>query len=261
MAWTTPKTWTNVLVPASDLNTHIRDNLNHLRDVMLGSQDLGANMVLQGAREIRLSASLVAHGITGILATDQYGSIAASSSSIGGLSVVGISDADALGLVLYGFNGSATGALGGVSIVGAKKNGTSIQPFSGTELVMKFVNATTTMASFLASGDFITEAALGFASGGDEIDYDRGVDAFLFNIAATLRLQVNATGVHSNGGGFSTTSSSVQTNSITMSERASPPSAPPANCGVVWMEDNGSGKTRYMARFPTGANVVICTEP
>ena len=32
MAWTTPKTWTiGELVTADDLNTHLRDNLSHLK--------------------------------------------------------------------------------------------------------------------------------------------------------------------------------------------------------------------------------------
>ena len=30
MAWTTPKTWTATVVTVSDLNTHVRDNLNYL---------------------------------------------------------------------------------------------------------------------------------------------------------------------------------------------------------------------------------------
>ncbi len=31
MAWTTPKTWTAVVVTVADLNTHVRDNLNILK--------------------------------------------------------------------------------------------------------------------------------------------------------------------------------------------------------------------------------------
>lgn len=39
------------------------------------------------------------------------------------------------------------------------------------------------------------------------------------------------------------------------------PSAPSANNVVVYAEDNGSGKTRLMARFATGAAVQIAIEP
>jgi hypothetical protein len=49
--------------------------------------------------------------------------------------------------------------------------------------------------------------------------------------------------------------------SMTLTELGSPPAAPAANSVILYAEDNGSGKTRLMARFPTGAPVVIVTEP
>lgn len=39
------------------------------------------------------------------------------------------------------------------------------------------------------------------------------------------------------------------------------PAAPAANIGLLYMRDNGSGKTQLVARFPTGAIQVIATEP
>jgi hypothetical protein len=39
------------------------------------------------------------------------------------------------------------------------------------------------------------------------------------------------------------------------------PAAPDANQGVVYVRDNGSGKTQLVVRFPTGAIQVIATEP
>jgi hypothetical protein len=39
------------------------------------------------------------------------------------------------------------------------------------------------------------------------------------------------------------------------------PAAPGANQAVIYAEDNGSGKTRLMVRFPTGAAQVLATEP
>lgn len=44
-------------------------------------------------------------------------------------------------------------------------------------------------------------------------------------------------------------------------KNSSDPSAPSANTGVVFMKDNGSGKMQIVARFPSGANQVIATEP
>lgn len=39
------------------------------------------------------------------------------------------------------------------------------------------------------------------------------------------------------------------------------PAAPATNFGLLYMRDNGSGKTQVVARFPTGAIQVIATEP
>lgn len=39
------------------------------------------------------------------------------------------------------------------------------------------------------------------------------------------------------------------------------PAAPASNHGVLYVRDNGSGKTQLCARFPTGAVQVIATEP
>lgn len=44
-------------------------------------------------------------------------------------------------------------------------------------------------------------------------------------------------------------------------ELAADPAAPAANKGRLFFKDNGAGKTQLVARFPTGANVVIATEP
>lgn len=44
-------------------------------------------------------------------------------------------------------------------------------------------------------------------------------------------------------------------------ELASDAPAPAANYGVIYMRDNGSGKTQLVARFPTGTIQVLATEP
>lgn len=48
---------------------------------------------------------------------------------------------------------------------------------------------------------------------------------------------------------------------IQLGEQSIDPSAPAADKGVVFMRDNGSGKTQFCARFPTGAVQVLATEP
>jgi citrate lyase gamma subunit len=47
---------------------------------------------------------------------------------------------------------------------------------------------------------------------------------------------------------------------VAMDERTAP-SAPPANRVNLWCEDNGSGKSRLMCQFGTGAKVQIAIEP
>ena len=49
-------------------------------------------------------------------------------------------------------------------------------------------------------------------------------------------------------------------NAMNMPERADP-AAPAANNGIVYMRDNGAGKTQLCVRFPTGAVQVLATEP
>jgi hypothetical protein len=39
------------------------------------------------------------------------------------------------------------------------------------------------------------------------------------------------------------------------------PAAPPADCANLWIEDNGSGKTRLMVQFATGAAVQLAIQP
>lgn len=50
-------------------------------------------------------------------------------------------------------------------------------------------------------------------------------------------------------------------NEITMTEQGSAPSAPAANGGVLYLEDNGGGKTRLMIKFNTGAAQQIAIQP
>jgi hypothetical protein len=47
---------------------------------------------------------------------------------------------------------------------------------------------------------------------------------------------------------------------VQMTEIAAP-SGPAANRAYLWLEDNGSGKSRLMVRFNTGAAVQIAIEP
>lgn len=48
---------------------------------------------------------------------------------------------------------------------------------------------------------------------------------------------------------------------LRMVERTTPASAPPTDAAEIWLEDNGSGKTRLMIRFASGAAQQITIEP
>lgn len=47
---------------------------------------------------------------------------------------------------------------------------------------------------------------------------------------------------------------------IILSEQATAPAAQ-ANKAIIYAEDNGSGKTRLMVKFPTGSAVQLAIQP
>lgn len=47
---------------------------------------------------------------------------------------------------------------------------------------------------------------------------------------------------------------------LEFAEQGSAPAAPAANSVRLYAEDNGSGKTRIVAKFASGANVVLGTQ-
>lgn len=53
MVWTTPKTWSSEPLTSLDLNTHVRDNQNHLKDRL----DASASRIIRGARAITTTST------------------------------------------------------------------------------------------------------------------------------------------------------------------------------------------------------------
>ncbi|MCY3834494.1 MAG: hypothetical protein OXG85_15890 [Chloroflexi bacterium] len=53
MVWTTPKTWSSEPLTSLDLNTHVRDNQNHLKDRL----DASASRIIRGARAIATTST------------------------------------------------------------------------------------------------------------------------------------------------------------------------------------------------------------
>lgn len=232
MAWSTPRTWVaGEVVTASLLNTHVRDNLNHVRNVLLGTEDIGANLLISTGRSLSFSDPDVAHGMTTLVATEVYGRLSSLSGTVGGLLLEGWSDSDQNALQIWGTNGATSPANAALTLTGAKKSGTGATAMSGSEVVMQFTNYTTLLARFLGSGIFeTTYVQLGLAGGA-------------------------LNGVH-----LGTTTSAVTAGALSMDELGVDPTVPSSNMAYVYAKDNGSGKTQLLVRFSSGAGIVLATQ-
>lgn len=286
MAWTNPRTWVaGELVTASLFNTHIRDNENATRDYLLGAQDLGANWQAIGGRQFRFQASGVAHGMTAIVPTDVYGFLAPASATAGGIQLEGLSDtASDIGLFLTGIVGNATPTVPGIAFGGYKKNGTTVQAFTSSEVLFGFYNGGSQKAYMFGDGGFNIFAgglAIGYAgtptaatlhvgdtgfrmglSGGNPyisasdstpfgMSFDRAAGAGAVSISGVgLRLSISG----STGG--------VPEGAILFGgERGADPAAPAANHGILYLKDNGGGKTQLAIIFSSGAAQIVATQP
>lgn len=103
-------------------------------------------------------ASGVAHGMTSIAPTTNYGAAFAVSSSLGGLDFYGLTDADQNGaLRLTGIIGATnpTDSYAATILRGGKKNGTGWQALGAAETVLEFYNYTTSIGKAYGNGEWI----------------------------------------------------------------------------------------------------------
>lgn len=100
------------------------------------------------------SAPGVAHGMTAIVPTSVYGAMYPTSPTAGGLSIIGLSDIDALALVLAGYGGGATPTVAPVLFYAAKKSGTGSQALAAGEPAFSWQNLSTVLATMLGDGKF-----------------------------------------------------------------------------------------------------------
>jgi hypothetical protein len=248
----------------------------------------GTNVMrVAGDAKITFHASGVAHGLTTVDPTDTYGALFAVSSTAGGLNVRGMSDTDATALNLVGVIGTTTPTAATVSISGFKSDGaTGAASLNTTEHIVDIQNAGTTKAFFNGAGNmcvfdanYCIEGAAGTgafrADTSASVTYTRNGTNGIWTlstqsatasvsvgqpVAGTPSLYPAGSGTHDLG------QTSNQFKRLYLKEQwqgdeISDPSAPAANKGVVYFRDNGSGKTQFVARFPTGAVQVIATEP
>jgi len=120
--------------------------------------------------------------------------------------------------------------------------------FSGQVLAARAVGATYSAPSYSFVGDgdtgiectTIASDALHFVCGGSPL---ASIDSDTFNISVAPTLISTSLGY------------------IDMPEQSSAPSAPPSDYGRIYCVDNGSGKTKLMVIFATGAAQQIAIEP
>jgi hypothetical protein len=99
---------------------------------------------------------------------------------------------------------------------------------------------------------WVTNTDLRFKSGMELRWYDSASNPYGNN---DLTLERAAAGIMALSNTSGTTGAAIELTEMTA------PSAPATNKGRLYLEDNGSGKTRLVVRFPTGAAQVLATEP
>lgn len=100
----------------------------------------------------------VAHGITTIAPTTDYGAAFYMSSTIGGLDLYGLTDADQIGaLRLTGILGTTdpTDSYAALVLRGGKKDGTGWQALGAAESAIEFYNYTTSIGKVYGNGEWI----------------------------------------------------------------------------------------------------------
>lgn len=305
MAWTTPRTWVAAeLVTASQFNTHIRDNLNALRDYLLGAQDLGTDWKISSGRVLRFQDPDVAHGMTSQESTDVWGAIKETSGTAGGATFQGWSDTDAVAARLEGVVGSTGPSVTATLVNAYKKSGTTVAALAAGELVFGVQNGGSSIAQFYAgtsttgglsivqglnvgyalaapAGPYLTVGDGQFRmylttstipailfdaaeSPGAGIYYERLSDLFDFTCGGTIGMVISATqvGLGTSAGlnlDYFSGGTAAPAGTILFKE-VTTPGSPDANRAVLFVADNGAGKTGLYVKFPTGGASAIAVE-
>lgn len=155
----------------------------------------------------------------------------------------------------------------------SQRNGTNKQHF---QVFATFTDASNYGKLFIGSNDDGTRWGIVGEGAGTGSAYSdtgfriggvyNGAGGFSYNANQTVEigaytLSIGAGGAPNNlRGGGAELQVEVDTGWARFTERTAP-SAPAANAVLLYAEDNGSGKTRLMARFATGAAQQVAIEP
>ena len=293
MVFTTPRTFVaGEVETATIFNVHLRDNMNAVRDYMLGAQDLGSNWKVLGGRNVSFEDTVnVSHGMTTLTTTGTYGIISKHGSTQGGLAFSAFSDTNFAAMGFYGYVGSTTPSAPAFYHYGAKANGTGAQALATTEPHTQWVNFGTSLGVWYGAGlNIVGGLTVGYSgvpaaarlylgdtnfnlylnttvptitvdTGQDEITYDRGNDEFYLTIGGGVSTIIGDTGIRMANGGISLGPAEMpRAGVLTLTEQADP-TAPSADNALLYCKDNGAGKTQIVARFPTGAVQLIAQQP
>lgn len=154
------------------------------------------------------------------------------------------------------FNGSGAA----VVAAGGTNQSASLRPSGTGDVILGTAGGATSflMSQLFGNALFYIGTSTGSPSATNYALLDDGAGTCLNSPAGTIRLRIG-------GGTFIT----IATNSMTLNaemflagaEVTSAPAAPAANGWRMYAEDNGSGKTRLMVKFATGAAQQIAIEP
>lgn len=154
------------------------------------------------------------------------------------------------------FNGSGAAVLA----AGGTNQSASLRPSGTGDVILGTAGGATSflMSQLFGNALFYIGTATGSPTATNYALLDDGAGTCLNSPAGTIRLRI--------GGGIHVT---IAPNSMTLNaemflagaEVSSAPAAPAANGWRMYAEDNGSGKTRLMVKFATGAAQQIAIEP
>jgi hypothetical protein len=172
-------------------------------------------------------------------------------------------DSNGDGVILYGVDKVEINSDGPVTIGASVGIGTT-NPIDILHLSSASGNTRMRIDNTATDGDPVINFRLPtvdeWTIGLDDSDGDKFKIADADSLGSSDRLTIDQSG----NVGIGTTSPAsrldLAAGGLTLQEMTAP-AAPASNCCVIYAEDNGSGKTRLMVRFPSGAAQQIAIEP